>query len=160
MNEKRKLNGFDLLLVIVVVLMIVGLVFKVMILQSGSDGDGYTATYTLSVSPVRSYTVDQLAVGDTLYYGSEDDEMGVITDIEVVPAISTTVTEDGEILTVTYEDRYEVILTIEAEVQPSEDYEGCYQVNEVNLILNRNDSYHTKYQSFSGTMLSVDVEES
>lgn len=160
MNEKRKLNGFDLLLVIVVVLMIIGLVFKVMILQSGSSEGEYAVTYTLSVSPVRSYTVDQLAVGDTLYYESEDTEMGVITDIEVVPATSTTVTEDGEILTVTYEDRYEVILTIEAEAQPSEDYDGCYQVNEVNLLENRVDSYHTKYQSFSGTMLSVDVEES
>ena len=162
MNTKRKLNGFDLLLLIVVVLMIIGLAFKVAILQSG-DGDSeteYTATYILSVTPVRTYTVDQLEIGDTIYYGSTDDEMGVITDMEVVSARSTTITNSGEVLTLTYEDRYEVILTIEATAQASDDYDGCYQVSGVTLLENRSDSYHTKYQSFSGTMLSVEVTES
>lgn len=160
MNTKRKLNGFDLILLIVVVLMIIGLAFKVAILQSGDSETEYTVTYTLSVSPVRSYTVDQLEIGDTIYYGSTDDEMGVITDMEVVSARSTTITNSGEVLTLTYEDRYEVILTIEATAQASDDYDGCYQVSGVTLLENRSDSYHTKYQSFSGTMLSVEVAES
>ena len=158
MNTKRKLNGFDLILLIVVVLMIIGLAFKVAILQSGDSETEYTVTYTLSVSPVRSYTVDQLEIGDTIYYDSTDEEIGVITDMEVVSAKTTTTTDSGEVLSLTYEDRYEVILTVETTARISEDYGGCYQVSEVSLLVNRSDYYHTRYQSFTGTILTVEAD--
>ena len=165
MKAKRKFNGFDLVLIIVVVALVVGVVVKFGILDGGAtetadDGD-YSVTYTLSVSPVRSYSIDALQVGDTLYYSYSDEDtvMGEITDIEVVPATLTYTTTEGEVLTLTYEDRYEMILTISSTCQASDSYGSSYAVNEITLLENRTDSYHTKYLSFSATMLSFEVEE-
>ncbi|MCD8143979.1 MAG: DUF4330 domain-containing protein [Oscillospiraceae bacterium] len=161
MKAKHRFNGFDVFLIVVLVALVVGLVVKFGVLGSKTvdEKNGTPVTYTLVVTPVRTLTVDQLQVGDTLYYESTDTEMGVITDIQVEPATTTVTTSDGEVIQATYEDRYEVTLTISATCLESDGVTSGYQVGDITLLANRSDSYHTKYSSFSGTMISYELGE-
>ncbi len=161
--KKLKFNAFDALLVLVVLALLVGVYLKFGALgtKTVEEKNGTPVTYTLQISPVREISLSQLQVGDTIYYGSSDTVMGVITDIQVEPATTTTsdaTDEDGDLLVLTYEDRYCVTLTISGTALESESLADSYQVGDITLLTNRSDSYHTRYVSFSATLTGFELQ--
>lgn len=153
MKTKRKLNGFDLFLALVLVVLIVGLVVKFGVLgrQNFSDQSNISATFVLKVSPVRSYTVDQIQVGDTVYYGTTSTEMGTVSDVSSNP-----IKEYANVS----EPRYDLFITVETTCEKDvTDGITSYHVGEITLLGGRTDSYHTKYASFSGQVQTVSISE-
>lgn len=153
MKKKRKLNSFDLLLGVIVLALIVGLIVKFRFLgrQPVSETVEIPATFVLKVSPVGDYIVNDLRVGDTLYYGSSSTEMGVIAEISTEPAKAYANLSASQ---------YDLYLTVETGCTKDDtDDITSYCVNEIPLLAGSYDSYHTMYASFAGVMQSVSISE-
>lgn len=80
----------------------------------GGEGSGaLKLTYAARIGAVRSFTADGVRLGDRLYDKTSNSYIGTVVDIEKTPYTSTELNAEGESVTILYEDRYNVLLTIE-----------------------------------------------
>lgn len=80
----------------------------------GGEGSGaLKLTYTARIGAVRSFTAEGVQRGDRIYDKTSGSFIGTVTDIEITPYTSVDLNAAGESVTITYDDRYNVLLTIE-----------------------------------------------
>ena len=109
-------------------------------------------TYDVKISVVRQMTVDMLRIGDHIYNES-DAYIGTVVGISVTEAEVLEALLDGTFVMGKAHERYDVVLTIEAQCSFNN---GRYYADRV-FELNTNAEYriNTKYVATNGTILSI-----
>lgn len=176
MNKKR-FRVFDIVILFVVIILAVGVYYKFFVLgdaaQSSEETKTVPVTFTVEIDERRQYIVDMLQEGDTVYLSknteeddsvdgtkllSEDQEsFGTITDIEIKPTKEAIVRDDGTVVDGTFQDRYDIFITISSEGQIKDD---MVQVNDYNLMVNKSFAFVTKYYATNSKICSVTTSES
>lgn len=112
-----------------------------------------TFTYQIFVTGVRQQTVDALRAGDTVYENDDNTLIGTITDVEVGEVSQEYALSDGSYVLASSENRYQVILTVEASGLVSG---GRYYASRTyELGAGAPLTFYTKYCSTSGTVWSI-----
>lgn len=151
--KKRKFTWLDGLVILVVLALLAGTGMKFLFKETTAVTDEENRfQYQLEIQGIRQVTVDSLSVGDTLYDNSGKGEVGTIVDVQAVPARTTIAKDDGTLVDGTIEDRYDVVLTVEAE---GEKADGYYQIGTYDIKVNNLSTYFTKYSVWSATVISL-----
>jgi hypothetical protein len=151
--KQHKFNWVDVLVTLVVVVLLAGTALKFLVLdKTALESDTQTFTYELKIYGIRQYTLDALQVGDTVYDNAGKGSVGIITDIQAQQAQSTASYPDGTVIKAPVEDRYDVVLTLEAQGTQTD---GCIQVGTYDIKANQDNLYFTKYSIWSAKVLSI-----
>ena len=143
-RNKGRFNIIDLAVVVIIILLIVGAVYKFKGLEKTSTSVAMeTITYEMTVESLREYAVDNILVGDTLFDYTSGNPIGVIKNIEWKDATEPLYTLDGKTVEAKVENRYDGIFTIEAEAVNNN---GVYFVGKTyELCVNSKRNVYTKY---------------
>ena len=156
-DEKGRLFGkvsvVDLGVILLLVFIIAGAYLQLVVLEpTGMGAQEIPIRYTLEVSGVRDWTIDNLRVGDALF--AREEPMGTIVSMEYGPHNTLTISGDGEIWWSEVPDRYVLHLEIEASAIV---VDGRYLVFRTTplAVSNGSPSFHTKFAQFSGRVLEI-----
>lgn len=175
--KKRKFNIFDLVIILAVIVLAVGICYKFFVIgdaaPSVEETETVPVTFTVELETQRQYVVDILKQGDTVYLSENTEEgdsvdgsklistdkesFGTITDITVTPSREAFVKTDGTIGNATYQDRYNILLTIAGEGQVIDD---VVQIDGYNLMVNKSFAFFTQYYGANARIRSVTVSQS
>lgn len=151
-----KVSVIDFLVVLIVLVIGAALYVKFNVLEVTSvTAKTDTITYTVNIYGARSFTVDGIKIGDTIYdkNSSGGNTVGTITDIKVTDAKKAAATLDGTIVMGNFVGCYDISLTIKANGTISD---GRYLVNktyEVNTNSVR--TLYTKFCTFEATISGI-----
>lgn len=81
--------------------------------EGGTGSGTLKIMYTARIGAVRSFTADAVQLGDRLYDKTSNSFIGTVVGIEITPYTAVDVNAAGESVTIEYEDRYNVELTVE-----------------------------------------------
>ena len=152
--KKHKFTWIDGLVTVIILALLAGTAVKFLVNDPTSTTvQSVPFQYQIQINDVRSYTVDSLQVGDTLYNNDGKASVGVISRILVANSLSTYTADDGTILESTNEDRYDVVLTLDAQGVPQD---RSYKVGTYDIRLNQTALYFTKYSTWNGRIISMD----
>lgn len=152
--KKHKFTWIDGLVILVVLVLIIGTCIKFFLKEETAvTTEEKTFQYQLEINGLRQVSVDSIQVGDTLYDNSGKGEVGTIIDVRVTPAEITIVRDNGTVIDGTVENRFDVILTVEAEGNRQE---GYYQIGTYDIKVNQYSTYFTKYSIWSANVISLD----
>lgn len=153
-TRKHRLNWFDWLVLLVVVLLMVGTYLKFFVKEETALANRPVEfTYQLEIRGVRQYTVDALAAGDQVYDSAGNTCVGTIQHITTEPMEAELTLSDGTTVPGTVEGYYDVILELTASGEP---VEFGYRVGDYNILVDRLDIFYTKYALWSATVISID----
>lgn len=151
-----KLSIIDFFVILIVLCVGAALYVKFDVLQATSvTASTDKITYQISLTGVRSYTVDALKAGDSLYDKSNGGgyAIGVIKDVQVTDAKKAVAILDGTTVLGNYIGRYDVTLTVEADGSRSN---GRYLVNKTyELNAGSSRTFYTKYCTFEATIAEI-----
>jgi len=116
--KNKRINTFDVVVIIVIAAALVGLLIYINTGSSGEDSEvGDTATYVLEIGSTDQSVADVISVGDELVDITSKNNLGTVTDVEIRPAESLNIDYDsGEYVVTTIPDKVKVLLTVEAAV--------------------------------------------
>ena len=152
--KKHKFNWVDGLVALLVVLLIAGAVYKF-------RGNNVTSSvvptqpvsYTVKITDVRSGMVDAIRERDTVYDGDSGNAVGTIALVEVEDSRALITHDDGTVVWGMEEDRYDLLLTIDAQATVSGDTCLVNRIYQLNVGSNR--SLYTKYAAWTGRITSI-----
>ena len=151
--KTHKFTWIDGLIIAVIILLAAGTAVKFLVLDKTAVTRQTTPiTYQVKIEGVRQYTVDALAVGDTLYETEGKGAVGIIEDVTAAPAEMTTGYPDGTVQTVSREGRFDVTLTVSAEAVLED---SVYKVGVYRVRVGHTGDYFTKYSAWMGTVCSL-----
>ena len=151
--KKHPLTWIDGLVIAILVLLVAGTCVKFLGKDTASAKKATREfTYVLEIQGVRQFTVDALAVGDTVYDNEGKGEVGVISAIETAPAATTISYPDGTTSEGTLEDRVDVYVTVTAQGYQEN---GAMKVGTYDIRVNGTNIYYTKYSTWSGTVTEL-----
>jgi len=154
--KKGKFNWVDGLVILLVVLLIAGAVYK---FRGNSVTNSAVpmeqVSYTVGISGVRSGMVDAIREGDTVFDGDSGNAVGTITKVEVSECRTTMAKDDGTVVWVPKEDRYDVVITVEAWATVNGDTCMVNRIYQLNVGSNR--SLYTKYASWTGRITGIQM---
>ena len=154
--KKHKFNWVDGLVILLVVLLIAGAVYKF-------RGNNVTSsavpmqpvTYTVSISGVRDGMVDAIRVGDAVYDGDSGNAVGTISAVEVNDNRVLIKQDDGTVVWGSREGRYDIVLTIDARAVVNGDTCLVNRIYQLNVGSNR--SLYSKYASWTGRITGIEI---
>lgn len=154
-QKKFRLNWVDGLIVLVVIGLVAGTYLK---FRGGgnvtSASSGQTPiTYQVFIGGARQYTVDAIQAGDSLFDKETDREIGVISEIGVMPCTSLIQDTEGALHWAESENRFDLILTVEAKGTVSK---GVYTINRLYTVnVGSFRQFYTKYSAWQGRIWSI-----
>ncbi len=156
-RKKGRFNIIDGIVVLVIVVIIAGAVYKFHGLDKTSKNvNMQTVTYQMKIEALRDYVFNNIKVGDTVYDYTSNNAIGTITNIEWDDAVRALYTKDGRTVAAPVENRYDVIITIEAQATENN---GMYSVNKVyDLCMNSKREIYTKYIDCTAKITSISAE--
>ncbi len=156
MSERRKgkFNIIDLVVVLVILVLIVGAVYKFRGLgKTSKTVNMETVTYEMTVESLRNYAFDNLQVGDTVFDYTSGNAIGTITNIEWKDATDPFYTIDGQTIEAPVENRYDAVITLEAQASESD---GVYYVDKTyELCVNSKRKIYTKYADCTAVITGI-----
>lgn len=151
--KKHRFNWVDGLVLALILLLVAGTCLKFLVLdKTQKTRDIEKIQFTLEISGIRNYSVENIQVGDAIYDNNGKGQVGVISNIEVTPAKAEIYYSDGTLGEGLVEDRYDLKITVDTEGTVSED---GYQVDAYKLVVNTSSTYFTKYSIWSALITSV-----
>lgn len=153
-NKKGKFNIIDLIVVIIIVVIAAGAVYKFSGLsKTTKNASMETVTYQMEIDALRDFSFNNIQIGDTVFDYTSGNAIGTITDIDWLDAKKPLNTINGETIDAPIENRYDVILTIDAQASLSD---GVYSVNKTyELCANSKREIYTKYISCTAKIISI-----
>ena len=153
-RKKGKFNIFDLLVIIIVVVLIGGAVYKFKGLDKTSNTTPMeTMTYEMTIENLRPYAKNNLQVGDVLYDYTSGNSIGTITDIEWLDATDAFYTIDGKTVAAPVENRLDAVMTVEAQAVKTN---GVYFVDKTyEVCVNSKRKVFTKFAEFTAVISDV-----
>ena len=109
---KGKFNIIDILAIVLVLVVIVGIIWRfgssvTTAVQSDSE-----FTYVVKVEGVRDYTIKALEKGGRVTDKNSTMDLGEIVDVAVMPATTVSETADGNVISTELPGRYSAMITI------------------------------------------------
>ena len=153
-TKKRRLTWFDWFIILIVLALAAGTVFKFFYSGYAEKTSAETEfVYQMRTSGTMNFVTDALQVGDVVYDGSLNTYVGVIEGIEVAPAETELTRSDGTTATGTDESRCDIILTLRASGQKLDD---GYRLGDYKISDTLEDVFYTKYALWYGVVISID----
>lgn len=154
MKKNFRLNWVDLLILVLVIGLAAGTYMKFRVSDTTNVVEPQTPiTYQVQITNIRKTTVDALQVDDTLFDDSSKQAVGVIKDIEVTPALTLAVDTEGVYHWTDTDDRYDVILTVQAEGSVSGNVYTVGRIYPLNIGSFRD--FFTKYSTWQGRIWAI-----
>ena len=113
-----KVSIIDLAILLIVILVALGVGYKVVLSRTIVSGDFKNVVYETKVSSIRQVSVDKLKVGDEVYDDLTDAPLGKILDVKVENAKDYIRKQDGSVVRADKPDAFDVILTVSAKANP------------------------------------------
>lgn len=153
-EKKGKFNIIDLVVIIIIIVIAAGAVYKFSGLnKTAKKVSMETVSYKMKIDALRDYSFKNFQVGDTVFDYTSGNAIGTITDIDWLDAKKPFYTKSGETIEAPIENRYDVILTIEAQATVSN---GVYSVNKTyDICANSKRKIYTKYASCTSKIISI-----
>jgi len=156
-DDKGRLFGIisfiDVIVIVVVILLAVAV-----FMRSNATGNSVIApgtvgvTYTVRVPSIRLSTVEQILPDDKLYTDMGT-LIGTIAKVDYEDAYSQEPLTDGTIVMGRVHERYDAILTVEAQCSFSD---GSYFANKIfELKANSEHRLQTKYNIFTAVIVAI-----
>ncbi len=153
-KRKHRLTWFDYLLLLILLALVTGTCLKFFGREYTSLSNRETNfTYQMMLFGATDFVTEALQVGDPVYDGSLNSNVGVIEHIEIAPAETEVSRADGTIAMGTDASRNDVVLTICASGQELED---GYRLGDYKITDTLSDVFYTKYVLWYGTITSID----
>ncbi|MBQ6893019.1 MAG: DUF4330 domain-containing protein [Clostridia bacterium] len=158
-DEKGRIGGKFSIIDLLVILLIIACVFAVVIkMQTTEDvrGGDRTITCEVRVEYIRDITVNAIKSVSEVIDAETEKELGEILDITTTPARLIMQVNDGSYTFVEYQDRYDAIVTIEAEGTETND--GYYTTSGRQLMVGETIGISNGNVQFFGEIISVKAE--
>ena len=154
MEKKRKFNKLDACIVVIILVLIFGAVYKFFFLEKTSKTVSMeTIQYEMTIENLRDYAFVNLQVGDTMYDYTSGNAIGKIVDITWVGATDPLPILSGEIIKAPVENKYDAIVTLEAQATVSN---GVFFVGKTyEICVNSKRKAYTKYADFTTTITAI-----
>ena len=112
-----KINLFDLIVIILLVVLLFGVAYKVFLMVPDSatptgKEQAIDITFDVQIKSVREATVNTFHLNDTLFYYNSEEDLGKIIAIDSKPATDVLETLDGTAINAPVQERYDLILTV------------------------------------------------
>lgn len=158
-DEKGRIFGIISGVDILVVLVVAVLAFAVYTRFYNRDATSVavqndTFSYQLKVMQVRYSTYESLMPGDVLYDLDNGTRIGVITNVECEPSMAETALADGSFVVAPIENRYDVLISLDAEGLMTGGRYYASRIYEINV--NSKVEFYTKYCTTSGYVWTID----
>lgn len=151
------ISVIDVLVILIVILLAVALRTKTTVLDPTGATTGNTPiTFEAIGEMIPNYVANVIAVGDTVYDkdNASGGAIGVITEVEILPASRAQELSNGTVVLVTGEEQCNVRIVVEGAGLIDES--GRYWINRVYEIgVNGSRNFTTKYAEFKADMQSV-----
>ena len=96
-RKKGKFNIIDAVVIVVIVVLIAGAVYKFRGLEKTSTNTSMeTVSYEMTIESLRDYAFNNLQAGDTVFDYTSGKAIGTITNIEWKDAVEPFYTIDGQ----------------------------------------------------------------
>ena len=155
-----KISIIDVIVLLVVAVLVAAIYTKTQMPQTGSSVAMTRVVYQMELENLQPYMVEAIQEGDELFdeERTTNGALGKIIDIEVSDGTSQGGLSDGTYAVLPCEGRYNMVLTLEGQALVGED--GSVALNRVyDLGVNSHRSFVTKYASFVGRVLSIQIPE-
>ena len=155
-----KISVIDVIVLAVVVVLVAAVFTKTRMPQTGATVSTVPVVYTMRVQAQPEYMLDAIQVGDQQFdeARSTGGSLGTITDVQVSDGTYQASLNDGTVAMVPAEGYYDLLLTIEGEALVEEG--GMVLLNRVYALgVNTNRAFITKYASFTGRVMSIQISE-
>ncbi|MDR3278349.1 MAG: DUF4330 domain-containing protein [Oscillospiraceae bacterium] len=148
-----KISVLDLVVIAVIIALAAAAYTKFNVLETTATTTKTVPTrYTVLVKNSRQTTADMLRAGDK-FFTENGLAAGTVAAVDVAPATVVSPVLDGTYAVGTIEGRVDITLTLDAQCSVTN---GRYYVERtVELNVNNEQKYRTKYADFSGTILSI-----
>lgn len=153
----EKISIIDVLVVFILIFVVISVVAKYKSVSSESNTQTNTSSinfeYTVKFENVRSTSGEMLLPGDVVFDKVSGTEIGKIADISIQPTILLIETMTGEVVNREYEDRVDIIVTIETKgsIKNSE-----YMANDlIRILIGKTLEINTKYVTISGVITDI-----
>ena len=155
-RKKGKFNIIDAVVIVVIVVLIAGAVYKFRGLEKTSTNTSMeTVSYEMTIESLRDYAFNNLQVGDTVFDYTPSKAIGTITNIEWKDAVEPFYTIDGQTVDGTVENRYDAVVTLEAQASQTD---GVYFIDRTyELCVNSNRKIYTKYADCTATITGINM---
>jgi len=156
-DEKGRLFGrisiIDVIVLALVVVLAVATFTRYRVRETPlTTANTVKVTYTVKNQRTRANIAELIRPGDNLYTESGT-FIGVIRDVAAIEARSPEAIIDGTYVIASFEDRYDIILTVEANCSY---IDGRYYAERIyELSANSEQRMTTKYNLFTGIILSI-----
>lgn len=148
-----KLNIIDLFVILAILAVIAGLALRF----TGGAGKPLTESskieYQVRVENVRQYTVSALQKKGVVTNKKYTAEVGQITNVEVFPAKHPSVTAEGKTVEASMPERYDCVVTIEADGKETSN--GYFDSDNNEISTGREQEINSKYVHTTGTVQSI-----
>ena len=159
-DERGRLFGrisfIDVVVLVAVIVLAIGVFTKFNVKEAPQAASSTVAvSYTVKYPATRLAIADMLRVNDKLYTESGT-YIGTIKKIDVTDAKRLEPLIDGTFVIADVRERYDIILTVEAQCSV---IDGRYYADRVfELYINSEQKMVTKYNTFTGTIMSITAE--
>ncbi len=149
-----KMNVVDLVMLIGVVALLAGSMYKLTVdspISYSPVGTSTTVQYVVKIEGVRN--LDMIREGDILYDKESNGALGTIIDVTTEPAKDRLYMTDGEIVVVDLDERVNFLLTLETDGFIND--RRTYANSNYEIVIGSKKSYYTKYIEIAGTAIEV-----
>ncbi len=130
--KKHRFNIIDFFLIITVLACVIGIAIRYNLSENLVQSHD-SATVTVMIRSLLDENVDQLVVGDAYFYQTSGKPFGTLTSVQTTPAKNRYIKNDGTVYVSEFQNRVDVICTLEIEGYHSKDgflidgatYIGC-----------------------------------
>lgn len=151
-----KINAIDFCVVVVVIALVLGAVYKFGIVNKTS-GAGSSAmqpiNYEVKIEKAREYSFGNVQEGDVLYDKTSGNPIGKVVKAEKEPATDIVEMPNGTAIEGLVENRINIILTIEAEGTVTE--KGHFVNKTYELLVGSKKKFFTKYLECEGSVSEI-----
>lgn len=153
-----RFNALDVGVFVVVLVLCLGTVLKFTSVSAGTKKDigvqtNTTVTYKVELEQVRDYFNQNVQLGDILYDLDSQKPIGEIVDIQVDVSEIYLDLFNGEVEMASYDNRYDVTLTIEG--QGVKNDKGYFVDKTYEILVGSTRNFYTKYSIFQAKIVDL-----
>jgi|GEM_PF-3489450 len=154
MKTKHRFNWVDALIIVAVIIVAVGVFWRMTGQVQSATSTSSTFTYTVEVKEVRQMTVDAMQKSVGMKFNMNDkartDDMGTLQSVAVNPAMRPLSKANGDTVAAEVPDRYDMILTFQLNGQVND--LGYYTPQLSNIGAGASVIIRSKYVQVNGTI--------